>query len=69
MTALKSMPIGKSLGHDGLTKEFYEHFLDNLKSFIIDSSKQSKIDVHFSISQRQAIIKLVAKKDRDKRFA
>ena len=26
VTALKSMPIGKSLGHDGLTKEFYEHF-------------------------------------------
>ena len=30
--------------------------------------KQSKIDGHLSISQRQAIIKLIAKKDRDKRF-
>ena len=26
ITALKSMTIGKSPGHDGLTKEFYEHF-------------------------------------------
>ena len=26
ITVLKSMPIGKSPGHDGLTKEFYEHF-------------------------------------------
>ena len=25
ITALKSMPNGKSPGHDGLTKEFYEH--------------------------------------------
>ena len=26
ITALKSMHIGKFSGHDGLTKEFYEHF-------------------------------------------
>ena len=32
------------------------------------SLKQSKIDGHLSISQRQAIIKLIAKKSRDKRF-
>ena len=30
--------------------------------------KQSKIDVHPPISQRQAIIKLIAKKGRDKKF-
>ena len=68
ITALKSMPIGKSPGHDGLTKEFYEHFWDDLKFYFINSLKQSKIDGHLSISQRQAIIKLIAKKDRDKRF-
>ena len=62
------MPIGKSPGHDGLTKEFYEHFWDDLKFYFINSLKQSKIDGHLSISQRQAIIKLIAKKDRDKRF-
>ena len=31
ITAYKSMPIGKSPRHDGLTKEFYEHFWDDLK--------------------------------------
>ena len=30
--------------------------------------KQSKIDGHLSISQRQAITKLIPKKDRDKKF-
>ena len=68
ITALKSMPYGKSPGHDGLTKEFYEHFWDDLKFYFINSLKQSKIDGNLSISQRQAIIKLIAKKDRDKRF-
>ena len=62
------MPNSKSPGHDGLTKEFYEHFLDNLKFYFIDSLKQSKIDGCLPISQRQAIIKLIAKKDRDKGF-
>ena len=68
ITALKSMPNGKSPGHDGLTKEFYEHFWGNLKFYFINSLKQAKIKDNLSISQRQAVIKLIAKKDRDKRF-
>ena len=31
LTAFKSMPNGKSPGHDGLTKEFYERFWNDLK--------------------------------------
>ena len=62
------MPYSKSPWHDGLTKEFYEHFWDNLKFYFINSLKQSKIEGNLSISQRQAVIKLIAKKDRDKRF-
>ena len=61
ISALESM--------DGLTKEFYEHFWDDLKFYFINSLKQSKIEGNLSISQRQAVIKLIAKKDRDKRFA
>ena len=68
ITALKSMPKGKSRRYDGLTKEFYEHFCDDLKFYFIYSLKQSKIDGHILFSQRQVIIKQIAKKDRDERF-
>ena len=67
VTAFKSMLNGKSSGHDGSTKEFYEHFWDDLKFYSINFLKQFKIDGKLSISQRQAIIKLIARKDRDKR--
>ena len=62
------MPYGKSPGHDGLTKEFYEYFWEDLKFYFINSLKQSKIEGNLSISQRQAVIKLIVKKDRAKRF-
>ena len=57
-----------NLANGYLTKEFYEHFSDDLKFYFINSLKQSKIDGNLSISQRQAVIKLIEKKDRDKRF-
>ena len=60
ISALESM--------DGLTKEFYEHFWDDLKFYFINSLNQSKIDGNISISQRQANIKLIVKKDKGKRF-
>ena len=68
ITALRSMPHGESPGHDGLTKEFYEHFWGDLKLYFINSLKQSKIESKLSISQRKIVIKLIVKKDRDKRF-
>ena len=60
ISALESM--------DGLTKEFYEHFWDDLKFYFINSLNQSKIDGNVSVSQRQANIKLIVKKDKGKRF-
>ena len=42
------MANGKSPRHDGLTKEFYEHFWDDLKFCFINSLKQSKIDGNLS---------------------
>ena len=62
------MPNSKSPGHDGLTKECYEHLWDDLKVYFINYLNKSKIDGLFPISQRQTIIKLLAKKHRDKRF-
>ena len=43
--------------------------MDDLKLYFINTLKQSKIDGNLPISQGQAVIKLIAKKDRDKRFA
>ena len=59
------MPIGKPPGHDGLDKEFYEHFWDDLKFYFINSLKQPKVDGHLSFLKG----KQTAKKERDKRFA
>ena len=58
----------KSPGNGGLTKEFYETFWNEIKNpfmnFIIEAREKKKL----SISQRQAIIKIIEKKERDKRF-
>ena len=66
--SMKSMENDKSPGNDGLTKEFYVTFWDDIKATFVSSLKQAKERKELSISQRQAIIKLIEKKDRDKRY-
>ena len=66
--ALKSMPSNKFPGNDGLSKEFFETFWEEIKDVQTNSLQQAKIKNTLSISQRQAVIKLLEKKDRDKRF-
>ena len=56
------MPNNKFPEHDYLSKGFNGHFWGNFKIFFINSLKQSKIDGHLPISQRQVIIKLLLKK-------
>ena len=56
------MLIVKFPGYDGITKQFYEKFWDDLKLYFINSLKQSKIDGHLPIPRRQAIIELTVKK-------
>jgi len=65
---LRSMQGGKSPGNDGLTKEFYIHFWDLVGDSVYESFMEAKVKGTLSPSQRQALIKLIAKKDRDKRF-
>ena len=65
---MKSMKNGKSPGNDGLTKECYETFWNELKEIFVDSVLEAKEKGYLSISQRQATITLVEIKDRDKRF-
>ena len=68
LISLKSMQNNKTPGNDGLTKEFYEAFWNEIKHVFLKSLKQAKEKGQLSISQRQAVIKLIEKKDRDKRY-
>ena len=65
---MKSMKNDKSPGNDGLTREFYVTFWDDIKATFVSSLKKAKERKELSISQRQAIIKLIEKKDRDERY-
>ena len=62
------MENNKSPGNDGLTKEFYVTFWSELKDTFILSLKESKKLQKLGISQRQAIIRLIEKPNRDRRF-
>ena len=65
---LFKMNGGKSPGNDGLSVEFYKFFWEDLKNILFDSYLYS-ISVGFlSPSQKQAIIKLLEKRDKDKRY-
>ena len=54
-------------GNDGLTKELYETFWNELKEILIDSVSETKEKGYLSASQRQAVIGLIEKK-KIKRF-
>ena len=58
------MKNDKSPGNEGITKEFFEFFWDDIKNSLSDSIKKSFISGELSISQEQAVIKLIKKKDR-----
>ena len=62
------MRSDKSPGNDGSTEEFYETFWTELKEIFVDSVSEAKEKGILSTSQRQAIIKLIEKRDKDKRF-
>ena len=61
------MKNNKTPGNNGLTKEFYETFWDELKTPLMESVNQAFRTKILSISLRQAVIKLIEKKDQDKR--
>ena len=58
------MPNNKSLGNNGLKKEIYKTFWDELKEIFVDSLTEAKEKT----SQRQAIIKLIGKKIKNKKY-
>ena len=68
LKAFKSMQNNKSPGNDGLTKEFYETFWNEIKHPFMNSIMEVREKKKLSTSQHQAVIKLIEKKERDKRF-
>ena len=65
---LESMGNNKSAGNDGFKKEFYSAFFNDLNQYLIGSLHFSLENGEFSSSQKQAVITLIEKKDRDKRI-
>ena len=66
--SLKQMENGKAPGNDGLSKEFYICFWDLLGEELVNSLNESFVRGELSISQRQAVIKLIEKTDKDSRY-
>ena len=60
--SMKSMKNKKTPCNDGLTKEFYETFWDELKAPLMKSINQTFHTKILSILQRQAVIKLIENK-------
>ena len=65
---LNKMEINKYPENDGLAKGFYEVFWDHVKFLLLLLFKMAFLKKELSTSQKQAVIKLIEKKDCDKRF-
>ena len=63
--ALKEMNNGKSPGSDGLTTEFYKIFWNTIKQFYINSINYSYEHNTLTQFQKQGIVSLLPKKDKD----
>ena len=60
------MNNGKRPGNDGLSKEFYEEFWEDVKFPLLATINYAFIKEQLSTSQKQVVIKLIEKKDRQK---
>ena len=67
LKALNSFKNNKSPGNDGLTTEFYKTFWPILGHLLVESLKTAYRLGKLSNSQRQALIRLIEKKDKDRR--
>ena len=66
--ALQTFKNGKSPGNDGLTAEFYQAFWPTLGHLLVDSLNSSFEKGELANSQKQGIIRLIEKKNKDKRY-
>ena len=66
--ALSKFPNGETPGNDGLTPEFYKKFWNLLGHLLTESLNCSYLHGELSNSQKQAIIRLIEKKGKDRRY-
>ena len=66
--ALKTFQRNKTPGNDGLTVEFYLTFWPLLGKYLEDSLNLAHEHGKLATSQKQAMITLLDKKDKDRRF-
>ena len=60
---MRSMAQEKAPGNDGLTKEFYSCFWEELKEPFVTSIRATKHKMEFTSFQKQPVFKLTQKKD------
>ena len=63
-----SMAQKKTPGNNRLAKEFYSCFWEELKEPSVTSIRAAKRKMEFISSQKQAVIKLIKKKNQEKSF-
>ena len=61
-SSLQSMSNGKSLGSDGVTREFYVCFWEDIGSCLVSTLNYSFEHDELSSSQKQAVITLIEKR-------
>ena len=66
--ALQTMGNNKNPGNDGLSKEFYVCSFNEIHSYLLRALNMSFREGQLSSSLRQAVIFLIEKKDKGKRF-
>ena len=68
VNALIIIPNNESPGNDRLTKEFFKTFWEEMKMHLCNSIRTSYQNGELSTTQRHAVIKLIEKKDMDKKL-
>ena len=65
---LSTFSNDKTPGNDGLAIEFYKFFWSEIGIFLVDSLNYAYFHGELSHSQKQAVITLIEKKDKDRRW-
>ena len=65
---IKTFKNGRSPGTDGLPIEFYKIFWNDIKNLVLNSFSYSYEQKNMSVSQKQSIITLLSKRDKDTRL-